>query len=246
MVLSLFMTMQEYIKRPRLYVDEELASGAIITLDKAQQHYLGNVMRLNTDDTIRLFNGRDGEWLGVISTMDKKNGSVRIENNLRSQSGRAKEICLVFALIKKARMDFLIEKAVELGVTSLQPVITDHTDIRKINTDRIQARIIEAAEQCERIDIPALSTLQTLPEWIDQWNKGPVYACTERVDSPHLTDIIDKNKDVAILIGPEGGFSPAEKDTFANQDKIRSVSLGEPILRSETAAIVALAHTQTI
>lgn len=224
---------------PRIFVDVALNEGAGIPLDKQATHYLGNVLRLSAGDHIRVFNGRDGEWLCRIEKLGKKDGKAIAEWETKLQSQRARSIHLLFAPIKKARQDFLIEKAVELGVTDLYPVLTDFTQVRQINSERVKRQIIEAAEQCERQDIPKLHALKPLRERLSNWPADmPLMFCVERADAP-LMSSCDLSPDIGVFIGPEGGLSDEEKELG---DNFTPVSLGASILRSETAVVSALVY----
>lgn len=225
------------IKLPRLYVDCDLYEGAQVALTADQGHYLRNVLRARAGGGARLFNGRDGEWQGTIGIVDKRDISIRIEMSLREQPPPLPETHLYFAPIKKARMDWLIEKAVEMGVTHLHPVLTQNTEVRAVNAERIRAQIIEAAEQCERMDVPELLPLRPLKEAIPRTG---LFACIERMDAESLEKSIPENSAVSFLIGPEGGFSAEEKSFLSAQPGVKPVSLGSRILRSETAAVVVL------
>jgi len=230
--------MEDFTKSPRVFVAHALSEGLSIDITDDAHHYLKNVMRVMKGDTVRLFNGRDGEFVGRIEDTAKKSLNVTIEKRLRAQKNAVRKIHLLFAPIKKERMDFLIEKAVELGATDLHIVLTQNTDIRKINQDRIATQIIEAAEQCERLDIPALHAPQDLFVKMAGWKKDiPILAAIERSDAKPLSKT---DGDCAVLIGPSGGFDAAEKEKLAALTFINPVSLGENILRSETAAAAAL------
>lgn len=230
-----------FIKLPRLYVESGLSAGGIITLPQEQAHYLRNVLRIGAGGRVRLFNGQDGEWTATVETSGKKEVSLRPERKLKSQPPPAREVRLFFAPIKKARMDWLVEKAVELGATHLHPVLTRNTDVRAINEERVRAQIIEAAEQCERMDIPTLAPLQPLFTAIQ---RREILACVERTDAPPLRAILPDSGPAALLIGPEGGFSAEEKEKLSSDPSVRVVSLGVRILRAETAALVALCQAE--
>ncbi len=223
-------------KAPRVYTDLPLSEGLGIFLEDASHHYLKNVMRASVGDVIRLFNGKDGEFSVRLEKMNKKTIEATVEKKLRAQKNPARRVHLFFAPIKKERMDFLIEKAVELGATDLHPVLTQNTDMRKINEDRLNAQIIEAAEQCERMDIPALHAPEDLFKKLHGW-EVPVYAAIERHDAKALRH---DDHDCTILIGPSGGFTQSEKEKLAGMKNITPISLGENILRSETAVVAAL------
>jgi len=229
------------IKLPRLYVDTVLQKDQSVTLKPEQAHYLKNVLHRGANDFVRLFNGRDGEWLTRLETLDKKKALAIPIEQIAPQPETRPAVHVLFSPIKKMRMDWLIEKAVELGVTDLHPVLTQNTDIRKIREVRIAQQIIEASEQCERMDIPTLHPLKKIPQVLAEWNQDvPFYACLERTDAPPLTKVLNPGINVAFLIGPEGGFTKEEKTRLQSCDFIRPVSLGERVLRCETAAIYTL------
>ena len=230
----------ESFKYPRLYVEQNLSHQAVIALAPSQAHYLNNVMRKKDGEPVRLFNGRDGEWLGRLEDLGKKSGNVVLEKCLKEQPAHKRRIHLFFTPIKKNRQDWLIEKAVELGVTDFHPVLTQNTEVRKINEERVRAQIFEASEQCERFEIPTLHTIGKLDEiWQDWPPDVPILSCLERFDASALKDMAFKDdQDIALLIGPEGGFTREEKEKIASQTT--PVDLGETILRVETAVIKAL------
>lgn len=228
-------------KSSRLYVHADLHSDAGVSLPDDQAHYLKNVMRATVGDSVRLFNGRDGEWHGVIDTLDKKKAVLSLSAQIREQPAPRRPVHLLFAPIKKARMEWLIEKSVELSVTDLHPVITHHTEVRDINHERTLAQIIEATEQCERLDIPHLHELRPLKNVLGDWPKDiPVMIGLERADAPILGDILPAQGPLAFLIGPEGGFSAEEKSWPDSLPILKPVSLGPDILRAETAACYVL------
>ena len=239
------MTMSEaYYKHPRIYCDQALSKHRSISLTKRQAHYFCNVMRRKNGDIIRIFNENDGEWIGALQNLSKKSGNVSIQDQIRPIKEENLRIHLFFTPLSKNRMDWLIEKATELGVYSLHPVLTQNTEIRKIKNDRIRAQIIEAAEQCERLRIPRLFDLQTfevaLQNWEEVHHDGDILACLERSDTKPITNSKQEAGDIAILIGPPGGFTAEEKITLLGNDAVTPVSLGETILRAETAALSAL------
>lgn len=231
---------------PRLYSAVKLFGSAEIELDDKQTHYLKNVLRKAVGDQLRVFDGQNGEWLAEIAELSKKSTALTLIQQLKTQPKPDRRIHLLFSPIKKNRMDFLIEKAVELGATDLHPVLMDHTDIGKINQDRMVAQVIEAAEQCERLSIPELHSVKKFSSILaGKWHfTETVYVCLERTEdiAPLSVQAAQSSKnDAALCIGPEGGFSESEKDTILKApDKITPVHLGSSILRSETAAIVAL------
>lgn len=235
--------MNEFYKLPRVYTDQPIKAGQSAALSETIHHYLRNVMRMEQGDALRLFNGKDGEYTAALSVLDKKNAVVLPDKKIREQPQTKREVHLLFAPIRKERMDWLVEKSVELGVTHLHPVLTQNTDLRKINEERMQTQIIEAAEQCERLDIPVLSPLQDLFKLLAAWGEEPqIYAALERYDTSRLSEKLLKNdqKHIALLIGPSGGFTAEEMDRIVSKKFAIPVNLGDNILRSETAALAAL------
>jgi 16S rRNA (uracil1498-N3)-methyltransferase len=225
---------------PRLLVEDALQPDTALALNQDQTHYLKTVMRRPDGAKLRVFNGRDGEWGGVITYDGKKSATLRLETLIRPQNLRTPRLHLIFAPIKKDRMDFMIEKAVELGAVALHPVLTQYTVIRDLNAERVTRQIGEAAEQCERLDLPALSPLIPLKDFARTWNSSvPVYAALERYDAP-LIGQGTLPAEAGVLIGPEGGWSDDERAFLLTLPFIRPVTLGEQILRSETAAIFGL------
>lgn len=230
-------------KLPRLHVTEPLKPDHTISFSPEQAHYLKNVLRQKEGDHFRAFNGQDGEWLLKITDLPKKSGSAFCQEQIRQQPPASDLTHLLFAPIKKARMDFLIEKAVELGATHLHPVLTDHTEVRKINDSRIYAQMIEAAEQCERMDIPSLEPLVSLSEALQKITSDmQVLAGIERDKNAPYIGEIEITHPIATLIGPEGGFSEDEIRLLTSTQNVTPVSLGQNILRAETAAVKILSY----
>ena len=213
----------------------------MVNLAADQAHYIKTVMRGREGQNIRLFNGRDGEWLCTLEGLTKKQAEVRPFNCIKEQPSVQGRIHLYFAPIKKQRMTFLIEKAVELGATDFHPTITQNTEVRKINEERMNAQIIEAAEQCERLTIPALHPVQSLGAVL-QKSEYPILAAVERAEARCMKDVTIPGV-VGFLVGPEGGFTAEEKNQMAAVDTVIPVSLGENILRSETAVLKMLSFT---
>lgn len=230
----------DLFKLTRLFVTDDLADKAVIPLQTGQAHYLHNVMRKKEGEHVRLFNGQDGEWLGTLQSLSKKSGEVGLIRQTAAQPTQKRRLHLFFPPIKKNRQDWLIEKAVELGVTDFHPILTQNTQIHKINAERVAAQIFEASEQCERFVIPTLHGLQKLNEAIGNWPKDkPFLSCIERYGAQAIPNItLEENQDIAFLIGPEGGFTSEEKEQVAQ--RTTPVTLGETVLRVETAAIKAL------
>ncbi|MEM7650753.1 MAG: 16S rRNA (uracil(1498)-N(3))-methyltransferase, partial [Pseudomonadota bacterium] len=237
------MKFNECFKYPRLFTPHSLAAEASVTLETDQLHYLKNVLRKSVDDCVRVFNGADGEWLGQISVLEKKRGELTLTEQFKQQPSKEEPLHLIFAPIKKGRMDFLIEKAVELGVTDIHPVMTARTEARNLKTQRLQSHIIEAAEQCERLSLARLHKEQSLNALLQSWDaETPVYWGAERHENAeHLANIKDPK---CFLIGPEGGFDDEETRALENHKDTIGISLGEQILRAETAALFCLSHAK--
>jgi 16S rRNA (uracil1498-N3)-methyltransferase len=224
----------------RLFIEAELEDGAAVSLSQGQAHQLATVLRQTPGDLLRLFNGRGGEWLATIESLTRKAAVARISEHLRAQPVEA-EIALCFAPIKQARLDWLVEKATELGVGRLVPVITRRTQVPRINPDRLHAIAIEAAEQCERLTVPVIDPALTFDRFLAAWPAGrALVACIERQTAPLLRTAIPPPP-FGILIGPEGGFAPEEAAALAARVDVKPVSLGPRILRAETAGLAALA-----
>lgn len=197
-------------------------------------------MRRPDGAKLRVFNGRDGEWGGSLTYDGKKDSRLTLDVQIRPQGVRTPLLHLIFAPIKKDRMDFMIEKAVELGASALHPVLTQYTTVRDINPDRVTRQMQEAAEQSERLDVPELHKLAPLRDFARSWDASiPVFAALERFDAP-LIGRQPPPAESGLLIGPEGGWSDEERDMLLALPFIRPASLGDQILRSETAALFGL------
>lgn len=217
-----------------------------IDLPQSQAHYLGTVMRLKQGAQIRVFNGANGEYLAEITNMAKRRASINIAERLRAPKP-APDIWLMFAPVKKQRNNFIMEKATELGASLIQPIVTARTT-SKIRTDKMDAQIIEAAEQTERLDLPQVRTPTKLDALLADWdeNRTLIFA-DEAGDGQPAAHALGKIKaPVAILIGPEGGFTPKERDELRAKPYCTAVSLGPRILRADTAAIATLALWQAV
>ncbi len=225
-----------YFKLPRIYTTQSLHDKGVIALEESQAHYLFTVLRRKDGDQIRLFNGQDGEWLANLGDLRKKSGQGILQKQIKIQPQNIHSIHLLFAPIKKHRMDWLIEKAVELGVSDFHPLITQNTQNSKIKTERVNNQIFEAAEQCERLHLPTLHPIKKLDDILNDWFKDiQIMACLERHDGTLLQKI---DRDIAVLVGPEGGFTEEEKKQITQ--KATAITLGEQILRTETAVVKAL------
>lgn len=236
--------------RIRLHVTADLAAGAAVALEAGQGHYLGTVMRLGPGAAVAVFNGRDGEWRARIETLRRGAGALAVEERLRGQDAPA-DLWLVFAPIKRARIDILAAAATELGVAALWPVTTRHAAVERVNVERLRANAIEAAEQCERLTVPDVMALARLEAALAGWPAGRrLLLCDETRAAPPIADALSglarPPGPWGILVGPEGGFARGELDALRKLPFITPVSLGPRILRAETAALAALACWQSL
>jgi 16S rRNA (uracil1498-N3)-methyltransferase len=233
-------------RKARLFVDASLEGGATVMLARDQSNYLGNVLRLKAGDTILVFNGRDGEWLASI-TGRKRLEAIEIATRTRPQD-RLPELAYVFAPLKHARLDYMVQKAVEMGVSSLQPVLTRFTQVSRVNSERMRANVIEAAEQCGILGIADVAE----PIAFDRFLSGRkpqrlLVFCDEAADVADPLQMLQGAKatdGIDVLIGPEGGFADEERAGLLRQPKILRLSLGPRILRADTAGVAALALVQ--
>ena len=229
-------------KLPRLWQDG-LAASTLIELDRAKAHYLLDVMRKKVGDQVRLFNGRDGEWLASIDEASRRRCRLQVTEQLRPPDNEAGPT-LLFAPIKKSRLELLVEKATELGVSKLMPVRTRRTIVDRVNLERLRAIATEAAEQCERLTLPKILELQTLETVLQDWPADqPLYVADESGNGHPVLKALRPERPAAFLVGPEGGFDPAEVRLFDETTAVKRVDLGPRILRAETAGIVVLALT---
>ena len=217
-------------------------------LGKEQSHYLLQVMRLKEGASVALFNGRDGEWWGRLSEAGKKSASIEPVQQMRAQQAEP-DIWLCFAPIKHGRIDFLVQKAVELGASHLQPVETKRTIVSRVNLDRLQANAVEAAEQSERLSVPEVAPMVKLNTLLAEWPAERLLIIADETGGglpPHalLPELIGQK--LAVLIGPEGGFAPGELQQISGLKSVRRMSLGPRILRADTAALAALSCVQAL
>ena len=230
----------------RLYVEHPLGQGQSVPLSRDNAHYLFNVMRLAVGAEIALFNGQDGEWTARIAEAAKRGGTAICERQAAPQLNPP-DLWLLFAPIKKARTDFIVEKAAEMGAARICPVQTDFTNSERIRQDRLQAHAIEAAEQCGGTYVPEVASLQKLSDVLARWPEGRrLMFCDEALAADRRTlAAAGQNEPWAVLIGPEGGFSEAERQRIGRLEWAHPVSLGPRILRADTAAVAALTLWQT-
>jgi 16S rRNA (uracil1498-N3)-methyltransferase len=230
----------------RLFVNADLAPGARVEPTRGQAHYLANVMRLATGDELLLFNGRDGEWRARLTDIGKRTLALEVASNERPQQV-GPDLDLVVALVKRQRLETIVEKAAELGARRVRLALTERTNAERTNVERLTAIAIEAAEQTGRLDVPEIQPPQKLDRLLAAWPSArPLMFCDEAGDAPPAREALDRRATApwAILIGPEGGFSPAERAQIRQLSAAVPVSLGPRILRADTAAIAALALWQ--
>jgi len=224
----------------RLYVEHPLGQGQTIPLSRDQAHYLFGVMRQGVGDAVLLFNGRDGEWRAEVAEAGKRGGTLVCEAQTTPQRDPP-DLWLLFAPIKKARTDFIVEKAAEMGAARIIPVQTDFTNSERIRQDRLQAHAVEAAEQCGGTYVPEVTGLQKLDPLLSDWPEDrQLMFCDEALAGAGATLRAAGGGAWAILIGPEGGFSETERGRLSALPIAHPVSLGPRILRADTAAVAAL------
>jgi 16S rRNA (uracil1498-N3)-methyltransferase len=238
-------------RSPRLYVDAPLAPGATLALDKAQANYLVNVLRLEADDTVLVFNTRDGEWRASLVRGGKRAHALAVTAQTRTQTAPC-DLHYLFAPLKYARLDYMVQKAVEMGASRLQPVMTRHAQIGRVNLERMRANAIEAAEQCGILTLPDIAAPATLDAILAGWDPARLLVfCDEEAEvSDPVTALAPARRSapppLAVLIGPEGGFAADERAALLALPKVIRLALGPRILRADTAAVAALALVQTV
>jgi 16S rRNA (uracil1498-N3)-methyltransferase len=230
----------------RLYVEHPLGEGQTVPLDRDQAHYLFGVMRMAVGDPVLLFNGKDGEWRCVVTQAGKRGGVLSCEAQTKPLQ-MPPDLWLMFAPIKKARTDFIVEKAAEMGAVKIMPVQTEFTNSERIRQDRLQAHAVEAAEQCGGTFVPEVCDLQKLDRVLGDWPEGrQLMFCDEaEVGAAKALGAVEAGP-WAILIGPEGGFSEGERARLAALPFAHVVSLGPRILRADTAAVAAMTVWQQV
>ncbi|VAX03556.1 16S rRNA (uracil(1498)-N(3))-methyltransferase [hydrothermal vent metagenome] len=242
--------------KARLYVEHDLMAGGKILLEGNQGYYLANVMHLKAADHILLFNGREGEWLAEITNIGKNRAVVVVEQIVMAQKPEP-DLWYLFAPIKKARIDYMVQKATELGVSLIRPVLTARTNFDRLKEDKLRLHAIEAAEQCERFTVPIIEPMIKLTPLLNDWPEDRLLMfCDEEGEGDQNTFPVgramdevaawqDRPKKWAILIGPEGGFAPEERRLIRSKANVVPVTLGPRILRADTAAIAAIALWQS-
>jgi 16S rRNA (uracil1498-N3)-methyltransferase len=239
---------QPDFRSPRLFVDAALASGETVALERNQSNYLGNVLRLAAGDTVLAFNGRDGEWRAVIAGR-KRPDSLVIATQTRPQD-RLPDITYAFAPLKHARLDYMVQKAVEMGASALRPVLTRFTQVSRVNSERMRANVIEAAEQCGILSLAEVADPLPLERYLSQRDAGRLLVfCDEAADAASPLRALQgglASDGIDVLIGPEGGFAEEERASLLRQPRILRLSLGPRILRADTAGVAALALVQAV
>ncbi len=232
----------------RLFTESALAAGASVVPTQAQAHYLLHVMRARAGDRVRLFNGRDGEWRAQLSQVARRACSLTCEAKIAAQM-EVPDLWLAFAPIKKTPADYVAQKATELGVRVLQPVITHRTIVARVNLDRLRANAIEASEQSGRLSVPEVRDALELAALLKAWPKERhLLFCDEGGDAPAVADALAGQARGAwgVLTGPEGGFDDDERASIRAHAFVTPVRLGPRILRADTAALAALAVWQAL
>lgn len=240
--------MRANYKMQRLFVEADLASGGTVSANTEQFNYLVNVLRMGEGDNVLLFNGRDGEWQARLTFESKKKLMLTIETQTREQTPQP-DLHFLFAPLKVGRLDYLVQKSVEMGAGVIQPVITQHTQNHRVSVEKLQANALEAAEQCGILALPLVCPPVKLDMILDAWDPSRrIIFCDEDHNTQNpmsaLTNI--KEKHLAVLIGPEGGFSDDERSLLRGLPFVTAIPLGPRILRADTAAVAALAVVQAV
>lgn len=240
--------MSEHYPSIRLFVEHHLQVNETVECEDEQAHYLQKVMRLKVGSQLALFNGRQGEWLAEVSDLRKKTVVMLVKRQLRDYLAPP-AVTLCFAPIKFGRIDYLIQKTTELGAATLQPVMTDYTQAERVNESRLRANAIEAAEQCERVEVPEIRAPITLKQLIATWPENELLLFGDEGGeglAPAEWMKLPRPSKWGLLIGPEGGFSPTERQLLYAMRDAKGISLGPRVLRADTAALTMLSLTQAL
>ncbi len=235
-------------KAQRLFVEAPLVAGEEITVSDGQAHYLAHVLRLKAGNSILVFNGLHGEWLAEIVAIKRNTCRLVLRRQTRRQE-QGPDIHYLFAPLKRARLDYMVQKACEMGVAVLQPVLTRYTEVTRVKLERMRSNVIEAAEQCGILYLPDIREPQKLDRLLAQWvPERHLIFCDEAAEirSPLTALQATAKAPVAVLIGPEGGFSPEERKFLRAQPFVQVISLGPRVLRADTAAVAALALVNAV
>lgn len=235
-------------RSPRVFVDVPLVAAQEAALAPEQAHYLRQVMRLTAGDEVLAFNGRDGEWLAALSARGKRDAALRPVKQIRPQPETFGPT-YAFAPLKQARLDYMVQKAVEMGASRLSPVLTQFTQVNRMNMDRMRANAIEAAEQCGILALPAIDEPIAFQKWLTSFPpENKIVFCDEDGAEKSPTEELRgaSARELVVLIGPEGGFSEDERRSLLARENVIRLSLGPRILRADTAAVAALALVQSV
>jgi 16S rRNA (uracil1498-N3)-methyltransferase len=232
----------------RLFVESGLSAGQTVELTEAQARYLTTVLRLRQGAEVLVFNSRDGEWLAALGEVKKRGATLRLERQVRPQEG-GPDIDYVFAPLKRSRLDYMVQKVTEMGVRRLRPVITERTIAERVNTERMRANVVEAAEQCGVLRVPEVHEPVRLQDALTGWDatRKLIY-CDEHEDNADPVELLGRIEPgpLAVLIGPEGGFSAGERQRLLGKPFVVPISLGPRIMRADTAAVAVLALTNAV
>jgi 16S rRNA (uracil1498-N3)-methyltransferase len=244
-----YSVMPDYdFRTARLHVDAPLADGAAVALDRSQSHYLRRVLRLKDGQEILVFNGRDGEWRAALEG-GARQAALRVTDRTRPQTA-AGDLHYLFAPLKSARLDYMVQKAVEMGVSQLRPILTQPGQIARVNLERMRANAIEAAEQCGILCLPEIAAPVPLIGALAAWQpERHLVFCDEAADvADPLAALaaVPRRAPLAVLIGPEGGFAADERAALLKLPRVTRLALGPRILRADTAAVAALAVVQAV
>jgi 16S rRNA (uracil1498-N3)-methyltransferase len=240
--------MRANYKLARLFVDSPIVQGFEFEAGPQHTHYLTNVLRLGEGSGLLIFNGRDGEWLAELTPRGRKRAFIHIREQTRPQP-EPSGLVYCFAPLKQGRLDYMVQKAVEMGAGVLQPVITQHTQVSKFGMGRIVANVIEAAEQCGVLCLPEVREALALERLFDNWEAGRrLIYCDEHSETSNPLPILENitESELGVLIGPEGGFSESEREKLHALPYVTAIPLGPRILRADTAAVAALAVVQAM
>jgi 16S rRNA (uracil1498-N3)-methyltransferase len=230
----------------RLFLRADLRPGLAVGLDRNQANYLLNVLRLAEGDSILVFNGRDGEWRARVAETGRKTSTLVPQEQVRRQQP-SPDLFYLFAPLKHARLDYMVQKAVEMGAARLCPVLTQHTQVARVNLDRMEANVIEAAEQCGILTLPIIDEPRRIGDVLEQWDAARrLVFCDEATPTGSPVEALGHLQagPAAVLVGPEGGFSPEERSQLLARPYVTQLSLGPRIMRADTAAIAALTLVQ--